>query len=93
MGYSFRLAARVVLMHHPTDRIARTTAFVPPVVEHWLERENLKQLLGTMWTTATTFEKKRRGTKHNLQPTKRSKIIYIFYLLHLTLTYSSLLEF
>ena len=26
-------------MHHLTDRIAHTTAFVTPVVEHWLERE------------------------------------------------------
>ena len=26
-------------MHHPTDRMAHTTAFVTPVVEHWLERE------------------------------------------------------
>ena len=26
-------------MHHPTDRITHTTAFVIPVVEHWLERE------------------------------------------------------
>ena len=26
-------------MQHPTDRIAHTTAFVTPVVEHWLERE------------------------------------------------------
>ena len=26
-------------MHHPTDRIAHTTAFVTPVVEHWIERE------------------------------------------------------
>ena len=26
-------------MHHPTDRIAHTTAFVTPVVEHWLERD------------------------------------------------------
>ena len=26
-------------MHHPTDRIAHTTAFVTPVVEHWLERK------------------------------------------------------
>ena len=24
---------------HPTDRITHTTAFVTPVVEHWLERE------------------------------------------------------
>ena len=26
-------------MHHPTDGITHTTAFVTPVVEHWLERE------------------------------------------------------
>ena len=26
-------------MHHSTGRIAHTTAFVTPVVEHWLERE------------------------------------------------------
>ena len=26
-------------MHHPTDRIAHTTAFVIPVVELWLESE------------------------------------------------------
>ena len=26
-------------MHHPTDRIAHTTAFVTPAVEQWLERE------------------------------------------------------
>ena len=26
-------------MHHPTDRITHTTAFVTPVVDHWLERD------------------------------------------------------
>ena len=26
-------------MHHPTDRIVHTMAFVTPVVEDWLERE------------------------------------------------------
>ena len=26
-------------MHHPSDRITHTTAFVTPVMEHWLERE------------------------------------------------------
>ena len=26
-------------MHHPIDRIVHTTAFVTPVMEHWLERE------------------------------------------------------
>ena len=39
MGYSFRLAARVLLYAPSNDRIAHTTAFVTPVVEHWLERE------------------------------------------------------
>ena len=29
----------LLYMHHPTDRITHTTAFVTPVVEHWLERE------------------------------------------------------
>ena len=33
-------------MHHPTDRIAHTTAFVTPVMEHWLEQE-IAQLKGT----------------------------------------------
>ena len=33
-------------MHHPTDRITHTTAFVTPVVEHWLERE-IDQWVGT----------------------------------------------
>ena len=39
MGYCFRLTASVFYMHHPTDRIAHTTAFVTSVVGHWLERE------------------------------------------------------
>ena len=36
MGYSYRLTARV-LLYAPSHR--HTTAFVKPVVEHWLERE------------------------------------------------------
>ena len=40
IGYSFRLAATwFFYMHHLTDRMAYTTTFVTPVVEHWLERE------------------------------------------------------
>ena len=30
-------------MHHPTERIKHTTAFVTPVVEHWLEREDKEE--------------------------------------------------
>ena len=39
MGYSFQLTARVLLYAHPIDMITHTTAFVTPVVEHWLELE------------------------------------------------------
>ena len=35
-------------MHHTTDRIAHTTAFVIPVVEHWLEREIALHLWGSV---------------------------------------------
>ena len=31
--------AMVILYDHPTDRVAHTTAFITPVMEHWLERE------------------------------------------------------
>ena len=31
-------------MHHSTDRITHTTAFVTPAVEDWLEREILQVL-------------------------------------------------
>ena len=37
IGYSYRLTARVLF--YPTYRITHTTAFVTPVVEHWLERK------------------------------------------------------
>ena len=43
MGFSFQLAERVLFMNHPTDRITHTTAFVAPIVEHWLERETAQQ--------------------------------------------------
>ena len=40
IGYSFSDKQQCFFyMHHPTDRIAHTTAFVTPVVKHWLERE------------------------------------------------------
>ena len=39
IGYFFWLMARVLLYASSPDRIAHTTAFVTPVVEHWLERE------------------------------------------------------
>ena len=35
----FPISSKGFHMHHHTDRIAHTTAFATPVVEHWLERE------------------------------------------------------
>ena len=39
-------------MHHPTDMITHTTAFVTPVVEHWLEH------LHELWLNVPEFSKK-----------------------------------
>ena len=39
MGYSFWLAAWVLLYAPSTERIAHTMTFVTPIVEHWLEWE------------------------------------------------------
>ena len=38
-GLLFQISSKVFFyyMYHPTDRLAHTTAFVKPVVEHWLE--------------------------------------------------------
>ena len=38
IGYSFRLEARV-LLYAPSHHRQDGTAFVTPVMEHWLERE------------------------------------------------------
>ena len=39
MGYSFQSATRILYICIRPDRIVHATAFVIPVVEHWLERE------------------------------------------------------
>ena len=44
-------------MHHATDRITHTTAFVTPVVEHWLRTRNssiLKTRAITLYTDVPT---------------------------------------
>ena len=38
-GLLFPINSMGFYMYHLTDRIAHTTAFVKPVVEHWLDRE------------------------------------------------------
>ena len=47
-------------MHHPTDRIAHTTAFVTPVMKHWLERE-IAQSLGRVREDKMTVHAARIG--------------------------------
>ena len=38
-GLLFPVEQWICYMHHPTNRIAHITAFVIPVVEHWLKLE------------------------------------------------------
>ena len=75
-------------MHHPTDRITHTTAFVTPVVERWLERE-IAQWVHTMkdrsddpshheqtlylWATSRSLDK----TKHKSEKEGRKKMFYL----------------
>ena len=58
-------------MHHPTDRIAHTTAFVTPVVEHWLERE----MASTLESNYTSVNN--RDNKINLN-TSFSYVMYLY---------------
>ena len=38
-GLLLSTGADIFYMHYPTDRIVHTTAFVTPVLKHWLEQE------------------------------------------------------
>ena len=59
-------------MHHPTDRIAHTTAFVTPVVEHWLERD-IAQWVHHM------KDRSDDPSHHERTPLPRSYILLLFY--------------
>ena len=48
-------------MHHPTDRVTHTTAFVTPVVEHWLIRE----IAQWVHSTKERAQKERKRKKKN----------------------------
>ena len=54
-------------MHHPTDRIAHITAFVTPVVEHWLERE-IAQWVHHMKDQSTTHRTLSEHSTSELRP-------------------------
>ena len=71
-------------MHHPTDRIAHTTAFVIPVVAHWLEQERAQWFNDTPDTKIKCYLHKKvkmkyvyiyiknsHGYKHSVKETHR----------------------
>ena len=70
-------------MHHLTDRIAHTTAFVTPVVEHWLEREiaqwvhlqgsgvNVTGMLDSVKIITDNFKKQQHVLMKHLKCTNR----------------------
>ena len=39
-----------IYMHHPTDRITHTMAFVTPVMEHWLEQDGSTEHIFVIWS-------------------------------------------
>ena len=52
-------------MHHPTDRMTHTTAFVTSVVEHWLEREKTRKEGNVLFNDAhNTFYLRLYGVRH-----------------------------
>ena len=55
-------------MHHPTDRIAHTTAFVTPVVEYWLERDISWSL--TCYKTREVLNSPRQNTSKTCELTR-----------------------
>ena len=59
-------------MHHPTDRTAHTTAFVTPVVEHWLEREEEEKERIVLFNDAlNTFYLRLYGVRHMVKGEER----------------------
>ena len=60
-------------MHHPIDRIAHTTAFVTPLVEHWLERE-IAQWVHPMKDNNKNNNNNNNNNKKNNNNNKRNKL-------------------
>ena len=84
IGYSYRL----FYMHHPTDRITHTMAFVTPVVEHWLEREIAQwvhpmkdrsddpshhERMLYLWATSRSPTKRKKRKKERKKKKKKKK--------------------
>ena len=64
-------------MHHPTDRIVHTTAFITPVVEHWLEREIAQWVYPT--THRTMSERSNHGatSRSSVQIEREREMFYL----------------
>ena len=81
-------------MHHPTDRIAHTTAFVTPVVEHWLEREILiviKDALAICFSANSVYVSIKMGSSRCAlcSPTDNCKHTYFVYISNTQYRFSS----
>ena len=74
-------------MHHPTDRTAHTTAFIKPVVEHWLEREIAQW--GSSWGIVPTTHRTMSGRVithlHLAQCMPRRQLRFVFVIIVLTI--------
>ena len=68
-------------MHHPTDRITHTRAFVKPVVEHWLEREIAHHTMNEHSNHITTSHstKHKQGRKEMFYLTMHSTHFYFLF--------------
>ena len=64
-------------MHHPTDRIAHTTAFVTPVVEHWLElfQEDVYEVVYNVeQVMARLTAEEREGERRHFEQSPRTAV-------------------
>ena len=70
-------------MHHLIDRIVHTTAFVTPVVEHWLERE-IAQWVHPMKDRSDDPSNHERTltTELHLAPKNAYKAVTVYFKLH-----------
>ena len=62
-------------MHHPTDRIIHTTAFVTPVMEHWLEQETAQWVHPTKDRSDDPLHHERSSAENYILLQYRSKPI------------------
>ena len=84
-------------MHHPTDRITHTTAFVTPVVEHWLEREIAQWVHSLKCSNKNTAVNILEGLTIGYEVTTGRKEMFLFndtlntFYLHFILTVSTMI--